>query len=169
MQCYTCFGQGNVTCPTCNGNGSYWKIVGNKNVWEPCYQCGGRRTVQCQTCRGTGIVSDPKPKIGGIPINQPPPPLPPDPELLKLTGRWKSLGGRYELVSDNGGYHVTILNLVGGKIGSGQGTINGNTLTLTIKTLLGTNTADLQLSDGRLKGVMRILGGLPLPFTLTRV
>jgi hypothetical protein len=169
MQCYTCFGQGHVTCPTCNGEGSYWKVVGNKNVWKPCYQCGGRREAQCQTCHGTGVVPDSKSITVRTPVNPPPPPLPPDPELLKLTGRWKGGLGRYELVRDNGGYRVTLFNLVGWKVGSGQATINGSTLTLTIKTFGSTNTADLQLNGGRLQGVMRILGGLPLPFALRRV
>jgi hypothetical protein len=169
MECYTCHGRGYVTCPNCGGKGSYWTIVGNHNEWEPCCQCGGKREVQCQTCPGRRVVPDSPPIAIGTPVNPLPPPLPPDPALLKLTGRWKGGGGRYEFVSDNGGYRVTVFNLFGWETGSGQATIVGSTLTLTIKTLGTTNTADLRLDGGRLQGVMRILGGLPMPFVLRRV
>ena len=168
MQCYTCNGHGHttVTCPTCNGQGSYWKVVGMQNVWEPCSQCGGRRTVQrtCLTCGGTGVL----PEAPNGPPPPPLPPLPPDPELLKLTGRWKGGLGRYEFETDNGGYRVTMFNLFGWKIATGQAKISGSTLGLMIKSLGVTMTADLQLKGGRLQGVMRPSAGLPRPLTLRR-
>lgn len=92
----------------------------------------------------------------------------PDPELLKLTGRWKGSMSRYELVRDNGGYRVTVFNLFGCTIGKGQATINGSTLTLTVKGFAGTSTADLRLKGDRLQGVGRVFGALSLPFTLRR-
>ena len=174
MQCYTCFGKGHttITCPTCHGKGSYWKanLSLKRNDWHPCSQCGGRRTVQlpCPTCGGRRVLPDPTPQPSSRPVNPPSQPLPPDPELLKLKGRWKGGGGRYELERDHGGYSVTFFNLFGWKLGTGQATISGRTLTLTVKTFMGTNTADLQLKGGRLQGVMRTLGGLPWPLALRR-
>jgi hypothetical protein len=173
MQCYTCFGKGrvNVTCPTCGGKGCYFKPVGGRNVFFPCSQCGGHRQVEvvCQTCHGMCVLPDPQPVTRSTSVNPPsPPPLPPNPELLKLAGRWKGGGARYELVRDNRGYHVTTFNLLGWKIGEGQATISGSTLTVTVRTLWCMSTADLQLKGDILQGVMRILGGLPLPFTLRR-
>ena len=201
MQCFACAGQGYITCPTCNGQGSYWKVVGLENVWEPCYECGGRREVLCQTCRGTGVLPmaqttetrapKPSPAKKGAPKpsatkkgapkpsatkKRAPKPsaakkraaLPLDPELLKLTGLWKGGMGRYELVRNKEGYRVTMFNILGWKIGTGQATISGSTLALTVRTLGVTNTADLHLKGGKLHGVMRTLGGLPLPLSLRR-
>ena len=97
-----------------------------------------------------------------------PQPLPPDPELLKLTGRWKGGMNRYELVRDNGGYRVTMFNLFGGRIAKGQATINGSTLTLTVTGFAGSTTVDLKLKGDRLQGVSRVFGALSLPLTLRR-
>jgi hypothetical protein len=172
IPCYTCFGQGNVTCPACNGKGSYWKVVGMQNVWEPCYQCGGRKQFKCQTCDGKGFIivdrQAPSHSPDYTPVDAPTSPLPPDPELLKLAGCWKCIGGRYELVRDNGGYSVTVFNFLGWKVGTGQATISGSTLTLTVKSFGIMITYDLQLNGDRLQGVTRKLGGLPLPFALKR-
>ncbi len=169
MQCYSCIGTGHVngTCPACHGKGSYFKVLGRRNVWEVCYQCGGKRHVNvvCRTCGGTGVLPDGPSVPGGLPTPSPPPSLSqPDPELLKLNGSWKGGGARYELVRDNGGYHVTMFNFMGWRIGDGEATVHGNTLTLTVKTMWGTNTADLHLDAGRLHGVTQ--GLLPLPFAL---
>jgi hypothetical protein len=163
MQCYTCFGAGHVTCPTCHGQGSYWKVVGNRNVWEPCSQCGGRRTVPCQSCGGTGTLPDRQP----TPPVPPKPQLPPDPALLQLEGRWKALGWRYEFAKQNGGYRVTQFNLLGMKIGEGEAEASGGLLTLTVRNkFTGQMTVDLQLSGNRLSGTTR--GLIPLPVTLKR-
>jgi hypothetical protein len=170
MQCYTCFGSGRVTCPACQGQGSYWEVVGNRNVWEPCHQCGGGRIAPCQTCGGTGRLPDPpipgRPRIDPGPPN-PPPKLSPDPALLQLAGRWKGGGRRYEFARQNDGYRVTRFNIFGMKIGEGEAEANGSVLTLTVRTkLAGPMTADLQLSGDRLRG--RTRGLIPLPFALRR-
>jgi len=163
MQCYTCFGAGHVTCPTCGGRGNYFKVVGNRNVWEPCSQCGGRRDVQCQTCGGTGTLPDGRP-TAPVP---PKPKLAPDPALLQLEGRWKALGWRYEFVKQNGGYRVTQFNFLGMKMGEGEAEASGGVLTLTVRNkLTGPMTVDLQLSGNRLSGTTR--GLIPLPLTLKR-
>lgn len=117
MQCYACFGAGYVTCPTCQGKGSYWKVVGGNNVWEPCHQCGGKRTASCQTCGGKGTVPDATPVIPSTPFVPSQPKLAPDPALLQLEGRWKTLGWRYEFVKQNDGYRVTLFNLLGNEDG----------------------------------------------------
>lgn len=164
MQCPTCFGAGHVTCPACQGQGSYWKVLGNRNVWEPCYQCGGSRNAPCQTCGGTGTLPD-----GGRPTPPvlPKPKLGPDPALLQLEGRWKALGYRYEFVRQNGGYRVTAFNLLGMKIGEGEAEVSGGVLTLTVRNkLTGPITVDLQLSSNRLSGTTR--GLIRLPITLKR-
>ena len=171
MQCYTCFGSGHVTCPACQGRGSYWKVVGNKNVWEPCYQCGGKRTVPCLTCGGTGTVPDTRPGITSTPLVPPPPKHPPDPALLQLAGRWKgaglSAGVRYEFVKQNDGYRVTQLNLLGMKMGEGEAEASGSVLTMTVRNkLTGPMTVDLQLSGDRLTGTTR--GLIALPFALKK-
>ena len=170
MQCYTCFGAGNVTCPTCGGKGSYWKVVGNRNVWEPCYQCGGRRNVSCLTCGGTGTIPDRGPLVtypAVVPLVPPKPKLAPDPALLQLEGRWKGLASRYEFVKQNDGYRVTQFNLLGMEIGEGEAEASGSVLTLTVRNKLGgSTTSDLQLSGNRLTG--RARGLLPVPFTLKR-
>ncbi len=167
MQCYTCFGAGSVTCPTCNGQGSYWKAVGNRNEWFPCSQCGGKRTVTCQTCGGTRTVPDVRPGIKSTPFVPPKPKLAPDPALLQLERRWKALGARYEFVKQNNGYRVTQFNLLGMKIAEGEAEASGSVLTMTVRNiLLCSTTVDLQLSGNRLTG--RTRGLIPLQVTLKR-
>lgn len=163
MQCPTCFGARHVTCPACHGQGSSWKVVGNRTVWEPCYQCGGSRNAPCQTCGGTGTLPDPTPPGGPPP---PKPKLPPNPALLQLEGRWKAQGARYEFVKQNGGYRVTQYNFLGMKIGEGEAEANGGVLTLTVRNKLVAVTADLELSGNRLSGTTR--GLIRLPVTLKR-
>lgn len=163
MQCYTCLGAGKVTCPACQGKGSYWKVVGNRNVWEVCYQCGGRRTVTCLTCGGRGTAPDPH----GPDEPGPLPDLPPDPALLQLEGSWKALGSRYELAKQNDGYRVTQFNFLGMRIAEGEAKASGNVLTLTVRNkLTGAITADLRLSGNQLTGKVR--GLIPFPVTLKR-
>jgi hypothetical protein len=163
MQCYTCFGSGSVTCPTCNGQGSYWRPVGTRNEWFPCSQCGGKRTATCPTCGGRGAVPDQGPRI----TSTPQPTLAPDPALLQLEGRWKALGARYEFVKQNNGYHVTQFNILGMKIAEGEAEASGSVLTVTVRNrFTGSVTTDLQLSGNQLTGRMR--GPIPLPVTLKR-
>lgn len=172
MQCYTCLGMGYITCPTCQGKGGYFKVVGNKNMFEACYQCGGRRSATCPTCHGTREVPYPNPAPAfapTVPVNPPvqPKPTPPDPALLGLEGRWKNLFLRYDLAKQNDGYHVTVLNLLGMKLGEGKAMASGKVLTLTLGSILtGYMTADLQLSGDQLKGTTR--GIIPMPFILKR-
>lgn len=181
MQCYTCFGTGHVTgtCPACGGKGSYWKVVGGKNQWQPCYQCGGRRTVtvRCTVCGGTGTLPD-KPGIPSdvtpSPVAPPKPKLPPDPALLQLAGRWKGTGWtgtglRYEFVNQNGSYNVTAFNFLGMKIGEGEAEASGSVLTLTVRNKLTGGiaiTVDLQLSGNRLAGKTK--GLISQPFAIER-
>jgi len=168
MQCYTCFSSGYVTCPTCNGQGGYWKAVaGIGNEYEPCFQCGGKRQIKCLTCGGTGNLPD-KP-ITGVPPNvTPTPKLTPDPALLELAGRWKgAAGSRYEFVKENDGYHVAQFNLLGMEVGEGEAVVSGSVLTLILRNkLTGTTTIDLRLSGNRLSGVLR--GLFSLPFALKK-
>lgn len=168
MQCYSCFGAGHVTCPTCQGRGSYWKVVGGQNVWEPCYQCGGRRTASCQTCGGRGTLPDATPAIPSTAFVPPQPKLAPDPALLQLEGRWKAALVRYEFVKQNDGYRVTQFNLLGMKLGEGEAEASGSVLTLTVRNRLTglSTTVDLQLSGNRLTGTTR--GIIPLPFALKK-
>lgn len=168
MQCYACFGKGDVTCPTCHGNGNYWKVVGRQNVFEPCSQCGGKRTVKCVPCDGTGQIPPRR-----HPLPPPPPTLPvepalvhPDPALLHLEGRWKGFGARYEFVRENGGYRVTQFNFLGMRIAEGEAESSGNVLTMTLRNKLMSTTADLQFDRDRLTGKTR--GLIPLPITLKR-
>jgi len=169
MQCYSCFGAGYVTCPTCQGNGGYFQFVAGRNQFYPCSQCGGRRSVSCPTCKGIGTVPDPAsdPGLTSTPIVPPKPKLAPDPALLQLEGRWKALGGRYEFVKQNDGYRVTQFNLLGMKIAEGEAEASGSVLTVTVRNrLAGPITVDLQLSGNRLTG--RTRGLIPLPVTLKR-
>ena len=164
MQCYTCFGMCQVTCPGCQGRGGNWQWVAGRNQFYPCYQCGGRRSVSCPTCTGRGTVPD---GPGPTPPVPPKRELKPDPALLQLEGRWKGLGSRYDFVKQKEGYRVTQFNFLGMKVGEGEAEASGNVLTLTVgNQLTGSMTVDLQLSGSRLTG--RTRGLIPLPFALKR-
>jgi hypothetical protein len=168
ITCYSCFGNREVTCTKCNGQGSYWRPGAGKVVWEPCAVCGGKRRVPCQTCHGTGHITVSGPL--SAPTGRTGPTSGPSPTLSPpaLNGRWKATsGGTYEFATENDGYHVTQRSILG-KVGEGRATVNGNVVTLTIKSvLLVTLTVDLRLNGDKLEGLMPVLG-MSVPFVLYR-
>ncbi len=56
VDCTYCKGKGKVTCPTCDGQGS-WAVPSNPpGSWEHkiCMDCNGSGEVKCRPCRGSG-------------------------------------------------------------------------------------------------------------------
>jgi hypothetical protein len=59
--CDMCYGNGTITCPSCNGFGLYTgKYISNddleRGIHHPCPSCNGARVVTCFKCGGRGVA-----------------------------------------------------------------------------------------------------------------
>jgi len=51
--CSTCHGEGSLNCPSCDGNGQKFDLLGNASQ---CTNCHGSGKVMCGVCDGKGEI-----------------------------------------------------------------------------------------------------------------
>lgn len=160
VSCSACSGTGQITCPYCNGQGQNFTHVGAQVQYQPCLVCGGRRKITCTTCGEEGQVQNPAP-----------PAVTPGPAAtvpVEIQGRWRGESGdTFDFIPDIAGFHVNHFNSIGMKIEEGRVTQNGNSVTITLQSLMGSSTAKLRLCGNMLEGEMLSTAiGIPLPLVI---
>jgi hypothetical protein len=160
--CGSCYGKGEVTCPSCSGKGYIGRLTGNAEFeMNPCAVCAGRKRIKCGACQGRGQLGSPQPS-----------PILPGPRAARkkssdvLAGHWITTGGSYDFIKEKNGYRVIETGALG-KTGQGKAVLEGNEVTLTIRNIFGNFTYDLTLDGDTLEGELTVMG-MTMPMILSR-